>query len=125
MKYSPQQYAHALHDLAKDTAPAKRRGMIREFLGAVSKNGSLSALPDIIREYELLSDKRAKLHHITVRTPERLSERGIARKLYFRARIRAERDARLRGGVVVEVDDIRVDNSIKMRMGRVREALTK
>lgn len=122
MKYSPQQFARALHDLVKDTAPAKRRGMIREFLAAVAKNASLGLLPDIIREYEAFSDREKKLRHVTVRAPERLPESGVARKLHFKARVKSELDARLMGGVVIEVDDLRIDNSITSRMRRARQA---
>jgi F0F1-type ATP synthase delta subunit len=135
MKYSPHQYATALHDLARETPLAKRRGMVREFLAAVAKNGSLSLLPEIIREYECLSDKEKKLRHVTVRAPERLPESGIARKLHFppahgfgragKVKVKSERDARLMGGAVIEVDDLRVDNSIRMRLERARQAFTK
>ena len=125
MKYTPNQYAHALHDFAKDTPPAKRREMIREFLGTVSKNSSRSALPDIIREFEVLSDKEAKLHHVTIRSRERLPESGVSKKLHFKATVKAERDVRLQGGAVVEVDDLRIDNSIAGRLQRARAVLAK
>ena len=125
MKYSSVQYAKALHDLTRETPPAKRRSMIREFLAAVAKNGSLGALPDIVREYEALADQQKKICRVTVRAPERLPESGVARKLHFRAKVRSERDVRLGGGAVIEVNDLRVDNSVAMRMERARRVLTK
>ena len=125
MKYSSVQYAKAFHDLAEDTPSAKRRGMIREFLAAVAKNGSLGVLPDFVRESEALADQQKKICRVTIRAPERLSESGVARKLHFRAKVKSERDVRLGGGgAVIEVNDLRVDNSVKMRMERVRQALT-
>ena len=134
MKYTPNQYAQALHDLAEDTAPAKRRGMIREFVRTLAKNGSLGLLPEIIREFEQQRDREKGIRHVIVRAPERLSEAGVARKLHFppahgfgragKARVKSERDARLMGGVVVEVDDIRVDNSVARRLERARKAFT-
>src|SRR3989338_6106721 len=125
MKYSSVQYAKAFHDLAEDTTSAKRRGMIREFLAAVAKNGSLGVLPDIVREYEALADQQKKICRVTIRAPERLSESGVARKLHFMAKVRSERDVRLGGGGAgIEVNDLRGDNSVKMRMERVRQALT-
>jgi len=125
MKYSSVQYAKALHDLTRETPPAKRRSMIREFLAAVAKNGSLGALPDIVREYEALADQQKKICRVTVRALERLPESGVARKLHFRAKVRSERDVRLGGGAVIEVNDLRVDNSVAMRMERARRVLTK
>lgn len=134
MKYSSIQYAHALRDLVRETPPAKRRGMIREFLAAVAKNSSLALLPEIIREYEAQKRKERGVRVVIVRAPERLSEAGVARKLRFppphgfgrasKAKVKSERDTRLRGGAVVEMDDLRVDNSIAKRLGRLREALT-
>lgn len=125
MRYSAAQYAQALRDLARETAPAKRRAVVREFIATVAKNNSLSSLPEIIREYETLSDREKKLRHVTIRAPQRLPEGGIARKLRFKAKVKSERDARLLGGAVIEVDDVRVDNSIARRLQRVRAALVK
>src|SRR3989338_6870652 len=98
MKYSSVQYAKALHDLTRETPPAKHRAMIREFLAAVAKHGSLGALPEIAHEYEALSDNEKKLRHVMVRAPERLPESGIARKLRFKARVKSEQDVQLGGG---------------------------
>lgn len=124
MRYTPTQYAHALRDLAREAPLAKRRGMVREFLAAVAKNGSLSLLPEIAREYEALLDREKKLRHVTVRAPERLSEGSVARKLRFKAKVKSVRDVRLLGGAVIEVGDLRVDNSVARRLGRIRSALT-
>lgn len=125
MRYNASQYAKVLYEIAGDTTVAKRRDMIRDFLDAVAKNGSLSILPDIIREFENLSDTEAGIHHVTVRTPERLPTEGLSKKLPFKAKVTALRDVRLGGGAVVEVDDLRIDNSVAMRMSRAREAFTK
>lgn len=125
MKYSAVQYAVALHGLVRETPPAKWRGMARDFIAAISKNGSLSAVPEIIREFELLADTEAKIHRVLVQTPERLPEAEVSRALPFKAHVKAVRDTRLHGGAVIEADGVRVDNSIKMRLERVREALTK
>lgn len=125
MRYSATQYASALHDFLADTAPAKRRETIRGFLAAVAKNGSLGLLPEIMREFTAQRDRQKKIRDVTVRAAERLSERSVARRLRFRARVKSERDARLGGGAVVEVNDLRVDNSVARRLERVREAFTK
>lgn len=125
MRYSAPQYATVLYELAEDTAPAKRRGMVRDLLDSVARNGLLSLLPEIIREFESISDKAAGMHKVTVYAPERLSEGGMSQKLHFKSKVQSVRDVRLGGGVVIEVDDLRVDNSVKMRMERIRKALTR
>jgi F0F1-type ATP synthase delta subunit len=123
MHYSPHQYASVLHELISDAPAAKRREVIREFLDIVAKNNSLSLLPEITREYGELRDREKKVRQVTVRAPERLPESGVARRLWFKAKINSVRDVRLLGGAVVEVDGLRVDNSVRMRMERARKAL--
>lgn len=123
MRYSATQYARALYDLVEEVASLKRNGVIRDFLDTVAKNGALSLLPEIIREFEAISNKASGIHDVTVHAPERLPEAGISRKLSFKSKVRSVRDVRLAGGIVIEVDDLRVDNSVKMRMDRIRQAL--
>lgn len=122
MRYSPTQYAEALFDLAEEAVPAKRREAVREFLSAVMKNNALGLLPEIIREFEAISDRKAKIHQVTISTPERVSAEGVAKKIHFKSKVTALRDVRLLGGAVVEVDDLRIDNSVAGRLGRAREA---
>ncbi|MDO8594026.1 MAG: F0F1 ATP synthase subunit delta [bacterium] len=125
MKYSPVQYVTVLHDILADTDASKRREAIRQFLASVGKNGSLSILPEIVREFESLSDKKAGIHHLTISSPERLSELAVSRKLSIKAKVTALRDVRLMGGATLELDDLRIDNSVAMRMERARKAFTK
>lgn len=125
MRYSPTQYATALAGLIEEAPAAKRRETIQAFLDALAKQGALPLLSEIVRECERASDKKAGLHHVSIAAPERLQEGAVARKLLFKARVNAVRDVRLKGGAVVEIDGLRVDNSIRIRLERVREALTK
>lgn len=125
MRYSPAQYAEALFDLAAEASPVKRREAIREFLSAVTKQSALGLLPEIIREFEAIFDRREKVRQVTISTPERVSAESVARKIHFKSKVTALRDARLLGGAVVEVDDVRIDNSVSGRLGRAREAFTK
>lgn len=125
MRYSASQYARAFRELVAETPAPKRRALIRGFLATLAKNSGLVLLPEIIREYEAQRRKEKGVHAVVVHAPERLSEGGVARKLGFKAQVKSERDIRLRGGAVIELDDVRVDNSIAKRMGRIREALAK
>ena len=125
MKYTPTQYALALYDITESAEPAKRREFIRDFLDSVTKNGALNILPDIIREFEHLSDTKGDIHQVTISTPERLSTEAVEKKLPFKGKVRALRDVRLIGGAVIEVDDLRINNSIRNRLDRARETFTK
>lgn len=123
MKYSSVQYATALHDLARETPHAKRRGMIREFLATVAKSGALSLLPEIVRTLARMQREARGVREVSVRTHERTSELALKRKLRFRADLSLIKDVLVRGGAIVESEGVRVDNSIAKRMGRLRDAL--
>lgn len=123
MRYSPTQYAAALRDLVEEAPAAKRRETVQKFLDALAKQGALPLLSEIVREFEHAGDKKAGLHNVSIAAPEHLHEGTVGRKLPFKVRVNVVRDMRLRGGAVVEIDGLRVDNSIKMRMERIREAL--
>ena len=125
MKYSPQQYAKALHDLVEKAPATKHRQVIRDFLATVARNDSLKALPEIIREFQLFADAKAGMHQVVIRTPERLPLGTVEEKLPFKAKVTALVDVRLQGGVVLEVDDLRIDNSVANRLERAQKAFTK
>ncbi|MEK7170344.1 MAG: F0F1 ATP synthase subunit delta [Patescibacteria group bacterium] len=125
MKYTAVEYAKTLHSLAGESAASHRRETVRDFLSVVAKNGSLHLLPEIIREYSLLSDKEAGIRDVTVRTPETMPAGALAKEFSFKTRIKALRDVRLSGGAVIEIGDLRVDNSIARRLSRAREAFSK
>lgn len=125
MKYNAPQYAQALQELAAKTAAKKHRELIRNFLASVLKNGSLPLLPEIIREFRSLSDKSAKIQRVMIKAPKRLAAKGVARKLPFKTRVKSEMDVRLVGGATIEVGDLRVNNSIAMRLQRARAALSR
>lgn len=125
MKYSSIEYARALNSLIKESSPSGRRGTIRDFLATVARQGSFGLLPEIIREYSSLSDKEAGIREVTIRTTERVPATVLTKKLSFKARVEALRDVRLLGGAVVEVGDLRIDNSVAGRLARARKAFIK
>ncbi len=125
MRYSATEYARAFNLLVKESSPSGRRGTIRDFLSTVARQGALGLLPEIIREYSRLADKEAGVKEITIRTTERVPVTVLAKKLSFKARVEALRDVRLMGGAVVEVGDLRIDNSVANRLERARRAFIK
>lgn len=125
MKYTPHQYSKTLFVLVKDSSPAKRRETIRNFIGVVAKNNALSLLPEIVREFGRLMDAEEKIRDVTVRSSERIQTSRVVRELPFKARFKSVVDVRLLGGVSIEIDGLRIDNSIASRLERARMALTR
>jgi F0F1-type ATP synthase delta subunit len=125
MRYNAQQYAEILYELTDVTTSIKRREVIREFLETVAKNGALPLLTEIQREFAHLLDVKKGVHVVTVKSSERLEPASVARKLPFKSRVNAIRDVRLSGGIALETDGLRVDNSVAGRLTRAREALVR
>ncbi|HBV01621.1 MAG TPA: hypothetical protein DEF00_04555 [Candidatus Taylorbacteria bacterium] len=125
MRYSPQQYAKALYELAKESPQARRCETIKDFLDTLAKNGALGLLPEIMREFGRQTDEKEKIHEVTVQSPERMQTSSVAQKLPFRAKVKSVLDVRLLGGTVIEIDGLRIDNSVRMRLERVRQALVR
>lgn len=123
MRYSVPQYARALLSLVEETPEHRHREVMREFFKTLAAHGTLSVVEDIVREVGLLLDGRHGVRRVSVRSVLRESERAFRRKLHFTAAVSAVKDVRLGGGVVIERGDLRVDNSIARRLGRLREAL--
>ncbi len=123
MRYSPVQYARALRDLATETPDRERRSMLRRFIGMLETHRALGELADIVREYRELEREGKHIRSVVVKTPERESEVSFRHKLPFKAEVDARRDVRLRGGAIIEVGDVRVDNSISRRLEKMREVL--
>ncbi|MDO8564841.1 MAG: F0F1 ATP synthase subunit delta [bacterium] len=122
MRYTPQQYAQTLRALVEEN-PRDRKAATRQFAQTLASQNALSLLPDIIREYEQGRLREKGVKRVVVYTPER--ETGLKHKFGVKAEVVAQSDVRLLGGVVIESGDVRVDNSIKMRMERIKEALLK
>ena len=125
MRYSPAQYARALSELAEEAPPAKLRETVKDFFDTVARNDALNLLPEIEKEFERLISAKDGRHSVTIISPEGLSDLSVALKVPFKASVKAIRDVRLLGGVVVEVNGLRVDNSVMMRLNRIREVFTK
>lgn len=123
MRYTPQQYVKALLELVAETPKYKHREVMREFLRTLSAHGAFPMLHDIVREVGEQIDAEKNVKRVSVRTVERESEASMRRKLHFKAAVSVIKDVRLGGGAIVEMGDLRVDNSIAMRVGRLRKAL--
>ena len=73
MHYSPTQYAEALLDLAKESAPSKRHEMVRDFLSAMERNKIYELIMSIIRAFAInICNKHIPAHCVMARYPARI-----------------------------------------------------
>ena len=125
MRYSAPQYAKVLLSLLSEVSKGAARETMRTFFKTLASHGALSLLPEIVREVASRKDREKNVRRVLVRSAERVSELSVKRKLHFKAEVRAIKDTRVFGGAVVESGDLRVDNSIAMRLERIRQAFTR
>lgn len=123
MKYTSAQYAFVLRDMVKES-PRQTRKAVRGLVELLERHHALSLWTEIAREYVRAKTGARGRKPLTVRLEKRGGGTAIRRGLPFPTALSIVKDARLRGGVVLETEDLRIDNSIMGRLKRMREALT-
>lgn len=104
--------------------------LTRNFLRLILDKGRFSAVPEVIRQFELLADAKANRERVIVETAEALSpellnlvrttlERTTGRTIVVQPQVNPE----LIGGMVARVGGKVYDASIKSRLSEIRQQL--
>jgi len=117
------------------TSQGEARGLhllVRNFLWLAVDKRREAYVPDVARAYQALADRAEGLVDVEVRTAVELGEDGrrklgaaLAGKLGRRVRANFVVDPSLIGGLQVKVDDRLFDASLRRRLERLGEHLTK
>jgi F-type H+-transporting ATPase subunit delta len=105
--------------------------LMANFLGVLAEHNRLRALPAIAREYERLEDRRLGRVRARLRSAKALSAddqggicRALERRMGKQVLASSETDARLLGGVVVELEGQVFDGSLRARLERLKRLLS-
>lgn len=112
---------------------AQRReihALTRNFLRLILDKGRFAAVPEVIRQFELLADGKANRERVVVETAEALSadllilvrttlERATGRTIVVEPKVNPD----LIGGMVARVGGKVYDASIKSRLSEIRQQL--
>lgn len=104
--------------------------LTKNFLGVLSANRRLSALPEIIRAFQAIAAAQrgeatadvATAHALTDEQVEQLRQKLEARE-GRNVKIRTSVDPELLGGLVVTIGSKRIDSSIRTRLNSLAQAM--
>ncbi len=124
MKYSPKQYAQAFSELLKNEKGDKLRALAKKCAEELFKNNAGGMWPEIEKEIENIADREGGVKRILIETTEAPS--GETLKKYFEkgTKISLVKNPEVLGGIKAEMGDVRVDDTIQMRLNKLRKTLT-
>lgn len=131
MRHSPKQYAQALLEALQGTAPSDSDKVLDNFVKILAENNDLKLFEQISKELHQLdlAQKGIKLAQVTSAKPLSSSnEKEIVETLNTLLKSKVELnkslDENLVGGVVVRVDDLLIDASVKNSLKQLKKDLS-
>ena len=131
MKYSPKQYVQALREALQSTSPSDSDKVLDNFVQILAANNDLRMFEEITNEFRKqdLAAKGIKQAVVTSTTPiNSANEQAIMDTLNKVVKSKIELDKKidpsLIGGMVVQVDDLLIDGSVKSNLQELKEQLS-
>ncbi|MFH0712799.1 MAG: F0F1 ATP synthase subunit delta [Candidatus Jorgensenbacteria bacterium] len=123
MKYTPKQYARALYELLAAGSEKDSRAVIKKLVGVLSRNNDLSKEEEILRWFEKIYHEETGKPLVEVSAADEKLKELLGKKI--KGELVFKKDPRVLGGVRIKIGDEMIDNTIKVRLERLREALSK
>lgn len=127
MKKTPLSYARELHAAIEDASSGERRDMIRGFLRGLARNRKMSLLPRIVEafRYVALAEEGYRPGQIVSARPLDASMRAKLGKAWNNVAFEEWTDPSLLGGAIVEVEDTRIDGSVRTQLDSLKRTIAK
>lgn len=123
MRYTPTQYATALHDLLAAPGPKKESERVKEFALFLYKNGDTGKLGEIEQSFrKLLREKEGKVL-VEMTVTESATAKVPHTLLGKPAEVILKEDKTIVGGVRFKIEDVVVDNTLRGRMNTLKKAI--
>lgn len=130
MKFTAKQYAVALYEALESTKPSEVGKILDNFVKVLAENNDLKLAPQVIDEVHKLTLRRRGVKQVKVISAHELSkpnEQAIVetlnRFMASKVELKKQIDEQLVGGVVIEVDDLLIDGSLKNALDELKESL--
>lgn len=128
--YTIQQYAHTLYEALQDTRPKDHSKVIDNFVDILAENNDGKLYSEIIKEIKKIEQekKHKKNVEITTARPLKAEEEEalfesindcLGKNVEFKKAV----DQRLISGLVVRVDDLVIDGSVKKRIEKMKSKI--
>ena len=126
MKKTPLTYARELHAALLHSGEAGRPAVVRDFLAGLARARKTNLRPRIVAAFNWLALAAEGYRAGTVTTARALDEVGRAKlKKTFKNVIFDERiDPSLLGGAIVEVEDARIDGSVRTKLNALKRTIS-
>ena len=128
MKFSSQQYAVALYDAVHETSPKDHDVVLDNFVKILAQIGELSKHQEIEKEYHLLEMKEKGISSVEVTVAKDIEINSalinqLNEIIGNKVEIKKKVDEGIVGGVIVRVDDMLIDASIKTQLENLNSQL--
>lgn len=128
--YTIQQYAHTLYEVLEDTHPKDHQKVIDNFIAILSESNDSALFPEIIKEIEKLEQEKKDRKTVELTTARSLDSQEEAKLVellhaYLGENIELKKavDHGLISGLVVKVDDVVIDGSVKKRIEKLKSQI--
>ena len=126
MKITPQQYAQALHDSLSQTNSNDHDRVMDNFVKILYQNSDSHKFSEIEQNYLKLSNadndiKQAEVTFAQSINPKILDE--LNKVIQGKAEFKSKIDNEIVGGVIVKIDDILIDASVRTQLENLNSSL--
>ncbi len=131
MKYSSKQYAQALYESLEGTDPKDMDLVLNNFVEVLALNNDVKKFDEIELEFHKLEleKKGGKLAEVTSAKPlSKENERDIIHELNKLVKgdieLKKKIDEKILGGVIIQMDDKRIDASVRGELNKLKKDLS-
>lgn len=128
--YTVQQYAHTLYEVLEDTHPKDHQKVIDNFVNILVENNDSGLYQEIIKEVKKIEQEKKdkKTVEIITARPLKAEEEQtlfesindcLGKNVEFKKAV----DQGLISGLVIKVDDVVIDGSVKKRLEKMKSKI--
>lgn len=129
MKITPKIYAQSILRVAEEKSPEDIDVLTRDVVRLFARQGKLKMVKAIVRELARLIKERQGVAHVRVTVAQAddvISDQlrqSIEKKLGKRCEFEFEVNPRIVAGMIMQVDDVRVDACVATQLEKLRQTL--
>jgi len=125
MRKTPLIYARELHAALSAAAPSERDALVRSFLAGLARGRKSSLRPRIVEAFKWVALAVEGLRPGRIITARKLDEysRREAGEIWKNVVFEERTDSSLLGGAIVDIEDSRIDGSVRTRLENLKRAM--
>ncbi|MFA6272960.1 MAG: F0F1 ATP synthase subunit delta [Candidatus Paceibacterota bacterium] len=123
MRYSPKQLATALYELLAEKPEAHKQTLVH-FATYIQKIGAARMLSDIERHFENIRLQKENVIKVKISTAEKNQPIFPEKISGKKVELAWHTDQSLIAGAIIQIGDMRIDNSIKGRLENLKQVIS-